>query len=151
MRIPIIWSILGVHSAKFAAEQDSKNIAEAIRRYKIEHPVINDAQHVLWDRFGVNSWPTVILIDPEGYAVWGTSGEITFEQIDKILKTALPYYRQKKLLERNAAAASISSGEKPRRRRCNFPERFWPTKKPTGCSSPTATITGSSSPGSTAR
>jgi DNA-binding beta-propeller fold protein YncE len=38
------------------------------------------------------------LIDPEGYAVWGTSGEITFEQIDPILKKALPYYRQKKLL-----------------------------------------------------
>ena len=90
--------ILGVHSAKFAAERDSKNIAEAIRRYKIEHPVINDAGHVLWDRFGVNSWPTVILIDPEGYAVWGTSGEITFEQIDKLLKAALPYYRHKKLL-----------------------------------------------------
>src|SRR5664279_3654344 len=41
--------ILGIHSAKFAAEQDSKNIAEAIHRYKIEHPVINDAQHVIWE------------------------------------------------------------------------------------------------------
>jgi DNA-binding beta-propeller fold protein YncE len=90
--------VLGVHSAKFAAEQDSKNIADAIRRYKIEHPVINDAQHVLWDRFGVNSWPTVILIDPEGYAVWGTSGEITFDQVDKILKPAILYYRRNKLL-----------------------------------------------------
>ncbi len=69
--------VLGVHSAKFEAEQDTENIGDAILRYKIEHPVINDAQHVLWDRFGVNSWPTVILIDPEGYAVWGTAGEIT--------------------------------------------------------------------------
>jgi thiol-disulfide isomerase/thioredoxin len=90
--------ILGVHSAKFEAEQDSKNISEAIQRYKIEHPVINDAHHVIWDRFGVNSWPTVILIDPEGYAVWSTSGEITFEQVDVLLKTAIPYYHKKKLL-----------------------------------------------------
>ncbi len=90
--------IVGVHSAKFAAERDSSNIVAAIRRYKIEHPVINDAQHVIWDRFGVNSWPTVILIDPEGYAVWGTSGEITFEQVDRVIKAALPYYRRNKLL-----------------------------------------------------
>jgi thiol-disulfide isomerase/thioredoxin len=91
--------VVGVHSAKFEAEQDPKNIADAIRRYKIEHPVVNDANHVLWDRFGVNAWPTVILIDPEGYAVWGTSGEITFDQVDKVLKSALPYYRRKKLID----------------------------------------------------
>jgi thiol-disulfide isomerase/thioredoxin len=91
--------VLGVHSAKFSAEQDTTNIMNAIHRYKIEHPVINDTRHILWDRFGVNSWPTVILIDPEGYAVWGASGEITFNQIDKLLKEALPYYRENKLLK----------------------------------------------------
>ena len=53
--------VVGVHSAKFDAEQDTANIGEAILRYKIEHPVINDAQHVLWDRFGVQAWPTVVL------------------------------------------------------------------------------------------
>ena len=58
--------VVGVHSAKFDAEQDTQNITEAIRRYKIEHAVINDAQHELWDRFGVRAWPTVLLIDPEG-------------------------------------------------------------------------------------
>jgi sugar lactone lactonase YvrE/thiol-disulfide isomerase/thioredoxin len=91
--------VIGVHSAKFAAEQDSKNIAEAVERYQIEHPVVNDSNHVLWDRFEVNSWPTVILIDPEGYAVWGTSGEITFAQVDAVLKPAIPFYRKHKLLD----------------------------------------------------
>ena len=69
----------------------------------------------LWELFGVQAWPTVILIDPEGNAVWGTSGEITFEQVDKVIRAAMPYYRQKKLLdetplrfdmERHAAAAT---------------------------------------------
>ena len=41
----------------------------------------------------------MILIDPEGYAVWGTSGEITFEQVDKVIRAGMPYYRQKKLLD----------------------------------------------------
>lgn len=92
--------VVGVHSAKFAEEQDSKNIAEAIERYEIEHPVVNDAHHVLWDRFSVRAWPTLILIDPEGYAVWGRSGESTFEQLDKVLKPAVAFYGRKGLIDR---------------------------------------------------
>jgi DNA-binding beta-propeller fold protein YncE len=91
--------VIGVHSAKFETEKDAKNISEAIVRYRIKHPVINDANHVIWERLGVSAWPTLVLIDPEGYAVWGTSGEITFDQIDVLLKRALPYYRKKGLLD----------------------------------------------------
>ena len=43
--------VIGVHSAKFAGEQDSKNIREAVLRYEIEHPVVNDAEHVIWDKY----------------------------------------------------------------------------------------------------
>ena len=91
--------VIGVHSAKFEAEQDSQNITEAILRYHIRHPVINDSKHAVWNRFGVRAWPTILLLDPEGYAVWGTSGEITFEQIDVVLKRAVPFYRKKGLLD----------------------------------------------------
>jgi sugar lactone lactonase YvrE/thiol-disulfide isomerase/thioredoxin len=90
--------VIGVHSAKFETEKDVQNIVDAILRYEIKHPVINDANHVIWDRFSVQAWPTLLLIDPEGYAVWGTSGEITFEQVDTVLRRAVPYYRQKGLL-----------------------------------------------------
>ena len=91
--------VIGVHSAKFETEKDSKNITEAILRYQIRHPVINDANHAVWDRFGVHSWPTLLLIDPEGFAIWGTSGEITADQVEKVLKRAIPYYRQKGVLD----------------------------------------------------
>ncbi len=91
--------VIGVHSAKFETEKDSKNISEAILRYEIEHPVINDHDHRVWNTFGVRSWPTVLMIDPEGYAVWGRSGEIQFENVDAILKNAMPYYRKRKLLD----------------------------------------------------
>lgn len=92
--------VIGVHSAKFSGEQDSKNIAEAIQRYEIRHPVMNDANHVLWDRLGINVWPTLLLIDPEGYAVWGKTGETTFEKLDEVLKPAVAFYGRKELLDR---------------------------------------------------
>ena len=41
--------VIGVHSAKFTTEQDTQNIRAAIQRYKIEHAVINDARHELWE------------------------------------------------------------------------------------------------------
>ncbi|HWB11914.1 MAG TPA: thioredoxin-like domain-containing protein [Pirellulales bacterium] len=90
--------VIGVHSAKFEKEEDTKNISEAIQRYDIEHPVINDARHAIWNRFGINSWPTVLLIDPEGNLVWGRGGEVEFKQIDQVIKAGLPYYRRKGVL-----------------------------------------------------
>ena len=90
--------VIGVHSAKFDTEKEGKNIADAIARYEIEHPVINDHDHKIWKSFGVRSWPTVLMIDPEGNAVYGRSGEFDFESFDEILKKAIPYYRDKGLL-----------------------------------------------------
>jgi thiol-disulfide isomerase/thioredoxin len=37
--------VIGVHSAKFESEKDTKNIKQAILRYEIAHPVVNDADH----------------------------------------------------------------------------------------------------------
>jgi len=91
--------VIGVHSAKFETEKGTKNIEEAILRYEIEHPVVNDHEHEIWNMFGVRSWPTVMLVDPQGKAVWYTGGEIQFEDVDVLLKAALPYYRQQGLLD----------------------------------------------------
>ncbi len=91
--------VIGVHSAKFDGEQDSKNIADAVQRYDIEHPVINDANHAIWNGFGINSWPTILLIDPEGNLVFGRSGEVEFRLLDAVIKLGLPYYRQKGVLD----------------------------------------------------
>ena len=91
--------VIGCHSAKFDTEKDTENISEAILRYEIEHPVFNDTNMLFWRSIGVRSWPTVLMLDPEGKAVWMHSGEIQFDQVDAILKRALPYYRHKKLVD----------------------------------------------------
>ncbi len=67
--------VVGVHSAKFANEKDSFEIKKAIARYGITHPVVNDKDFLVWDAFGVEAWPTLVLIDPDGKVVKGYSGE----------------------------------------------------------------------------
>ncbi len=91
--------VIGVHSAKFATEQDSKNIREAVLRYEIEHPVVNDALHKIWDKYGVQSWPSLFVIDPEGNVVARASGEVDFESIDRFFREKMPYYRRKGLMD----------------------------------------------------
>ncbi|WP_081445039.1 thioredoxin-like domain-containing protein [Blastopirellula marina] len=92
--------VIGVHSAKFENEGDAKNIAEAILRYEIEHPVVNDNQHRIWNSFFVRSWPSMYLIDPEGNVVYGKSGEFEAKEIAAVLNRAIPYYEQQGTLDR---------------------------------------------------
>lgn len=87
--------VIGVHSAKFENEKDSDQIQQAIRRYGIDHPVINDSEMVLWNRFGVRAWPTLALIDPEGELVGIQPGEGNRILFDKIISQMVKYHRWK--------------------------------------------------------
>jgi thiol-disulfide isomerase/thioredoxin len=70
-----ILTVVGVHSPKFAHERDSRAVAAAIERYEVHHPVINDPGMDLWRRYAVKAWPTLVLVDPEGYVVAQAAGE----------------------------------------------------------------------------
>lgn len=77
--------VVGVHSAKFLTEQETGNIRQAILRYDIEHPVVNDRDFKIWTSYGANAWPTVVLIDPRGDVVGHHSGEGVFESLDSVI------------------------------------------------------------------
>jgi thiol-disulfide isomerase/thioredoxin len=75
--------IIGVHSGKFDAERNSENIRRKVAEYRIKHPVVNDANMTIWERFGVQSWPTIVLLTPEGRLYKSGSGELSFELLDR--------------------------------------------------------------------
>ena len=102
--------VVGVHSAKFDAEQDSKNITDAVLRYEIEHPVVNDAQQAIWNRYEVQSWPTLVLIDPEGYVLFQSGGEVKAEALDRLLKRLVVFYRKKGLLDEKPLEFDLERG-----------------------------------------
>jgi len=90
--------VVGVHSAKFDNEKDSENIRKAILRYEISHPVVNDANMTIWNAYGVMSWPTLFLIDPEGYLVGKGSGEGLYDALDNSIAKLIQVSREKKTL-----------------------------------------------------
>ena len=92
-KYPTQLMVIGVHSAKFPNERESDNIRQAILRYEIEHPVVNDAEFRIWRRYGVRAWPTRVLIDPEGYVVGGVSGEGQYDTFDHIISELIIDHR----------------------------------------------------------
>lgn len=70
-------TVIGVHSAKFTDEAEVGNIRSAILRHDIAHPVLVDDGMRVWREYAVRAWPTLVLIDPQGYIVGAQAGEIT--------------------------------------------------------------------------
>ncbi len=87
--------VIGVHSPKFFAERESADIRDAIVRYGVEHPVLNDANGVLWRKYGIKAWPSLRIIDPEGFLIGTHAGEATFEMLDRFIRRSTPSYRAK--------------------------------------------------------
>ena len=67
--------IVGVHSPKFAHEADPDALAAAVERYEVHHPVLDDPELVTWSAYTARAWPTLVVIDPEGYVVAQMAGE----------------------------------------------------------------------------
>ncbi len=91
--------VIGCHSAKFDNEKDTENIRRAIMRYEIKHPVINDAEMKVWRKFGIQAWPTLIMIDPEGKYLGEASGEGNRELLEGIIERLIAYHRAKGTLD----------------------------------------------------
>lgn len=77
--------VIGVHSSKFPNEKETDNVRSAILRYGIEHPVINDRDFALWQRYGVRAWPTLMFVDPEGRVIGKHEGEFDISQFDELV------------------------------------------------------------------
>lgn len=86
--------IVGVHSAKFLNEKLSENISNAIRRYDIHHPVVNDSDIILWNQLGVVCWPTLVILSPSGNLLHYIIGEGHGKELKLFVNTALQYYQE---------------------------------------------------------
>ncbi|MEU7163482.1 NHL domain-containing thioredoxin family protein [Streptomyces morookaense] len=67
--------IIGVHSPKFVHEADHQAVVDAVERYEVHHPVLDDPELATWKQYAVRAWPTLVVIDPEGYVVAQHAGE----------------------------------------------------------------------------
>ncbi len=67
--------VVGVHSPKFVHEADPVALAAAVDRYEVRHPVLDDPELTTWSAYSARAWPTLVVVDPEGYVVAHMAGE----------------------------------------------------------------------------
>ena len=92
--------VVGVHSAKFTSEKDTANIEKAIRRFELEHPVVNDKDFRVWSQYSARAWPTLYVVDPEGNILGRHEGEITFDAFDRVIGDMITEFEARGTLDR---------------------------------------------------
>jgi len=78
--------VIGVHSGKYIAERETARIRDATLRYDIAHAIVNDRQFRVWRSYAVRAWPTLVVIDRNGYVVGAHAGEFTADVLEPALK-----------------------------------------------------------------
>jgi thiol-disulfide isomerase/thioredoxin len=92
--------VIGVHSPKFEHERDPAALAAAVERYDVSHPVLDDPGLETWQQYAAKAWPTLSLIDPEGYVVATMAGEGHAEGLAKLIDELVQTHDAKGTLHR---------------------------------------------------
>lgn len=93
-------TVVGVHSPKFAHEAEHVNVIAAVERYQVHHPVLDDPDLSTWKQYAVRAWPTLVLVDPEGYVVHVASGEGHGEGLGRLIEELAREHEAKGTLHR---------------------------------------------------
>ena len=96
--------VIGVHSPKFEHEKDPAALAAAVERYGVAHPVLDDAPMDMWQQYAAKAWPTLAVIDPEGYVVATMAGEGHAHGLAKLID---------ELVERHEGKGTLHRGDGP--------------------------------------
>lgn len=92
--------IVGVHSPKFVHEADPVALASAVERYEVHHPVLDDPNLTTWSAYAARAWPTLVVIDPEGYVVAQMAGEGHQNNVALLLRELVAEHEAKGTLHR---------------------------------------------------
>jgi len=95
--------IVGVHSPKFVHEADPVALAAAVERYEVHHPVLDDPELTTWSAYSARAWPTLVVIDPEGYIVAHMAGEGHAHNLEVLVSELVAEHTAKGTLRRIGA------------------------------------------------
>jgi thiol-disulfide isomerase/thioredoxin len=91
---------VGVHSPKFEHEADPTALADAVERYAVHHPVLDDPELTTWQAYAVRAWPTLVVVDPEGYVVHVAAGEGHADALRRVIADVVAEHTDKGTLHR---------------------------------------------------
>jgi peptide-methionine (R)-S-oxide reductase len=82
-------TIVGVETPETDAERVCDNLTSAVKRREIKYPVLTDYDSKTWESFGVNAWPTIVILDKQGRIRYTHVGEGAYDVQEKVIRTLL--------------------------------------------------------------
>jgi thiol-disulfide isomerase/thioredoxin len=98
--------IIGVHTPELPPERDPENVKAAVKRLGIEYPVVLDNNYATWNAYSNHYWPTMYLIDIDGYIVYTHIGEGAYSETEQTIQRLL---LERSITIRGGSTAILSS------------------------------------------
>jgi hypothetical protein len=71
-----------VHTPELEIEKKLENVKTAVKKYGIGYPVLIDGDMANWNRWKLEWWPTVFVLDKNGRLVFSWGGELAWKGAD---------------------------------------------------------------------
>ena len=82
-------TIVGIHTPETDSEYSPDNVRKEVAALGIKYPVVTDNNYQTWKAYGVEAWPTIIVLDKQGRLRWVHVGEGRYEETENVIKTLL--------------------------------------------------------------
>lgn len=82
-------TIVGVHTPEFPFERSADNVASAMKRQGIRHPVALDNRYATWKAYANQYWPAAYLIDAQGRIRYKHFGEGEYARTESVIRALL--------------------------------------------------------------
>ena len=104
--------VIGVQTPETEAEKDPGKVIAAAKEAGIDYPVAFDGDSATWKAWGNTMWPTVYVIDQQGYLRVWWQGELNWQGAkgDEVISTAVEKLLAGKADAEPAAATQRSPG-----------------------------------------
>lgn len=82
-------TIVGVHTPETNSEYNLDNVRREVPSLGVKYPVVTDNDYKTWKAFGVEAWPTILVVDKQGRVRWLHVGEGKYDETENVIKTLL--------------------------------------------------------------
>jgi len=82
-------TIIGVHTPESGYEKNVGNVRRAVREQSLRYPVVTDNEGDTWRAYGIEAWPTTIILDKKGRIRFRHIGEGYYAEMEKVIQQLL--------------------------------------------------------------
>ena len=81
--------IIGVHTPEFNFEKKYENVLDAVEKYELKYPVVQDNNYATWSAYKNRYWPRKYLVDIDGFIRYDHIGEGGYEETEQVIQELL--------------------------------------------------------------